>query len=107
MLPRYKHYNRAAPQQDKKMHIPLPAPKVFAATKNQRPPLALSVVSAPSLTTQTSYASRNDTCGRQSSAPKATALLARVASSPTQKPTTPASSPLPSPSVQSSTFRRN
>jgi hypothetical protein len=106
MLPRSKQYNRAALQQEKIMYISLPpTPKAFAAPKNRRPALALSAVSPPSLTTQTSYASRKDTCGRQSS--KATALLARVASSPPPKPPTPAASPILSPSVRSPEFCRN
>jgi len=89
-----------------KMYISLPPPQKHPQKAGgRRPPLTPSTVSPPSLTAQTSSAARQEMS--RCASPKATALLARVASSPPSPRTTPMSSPLPSPYMKGPPLSRS
>lgn len=76
--------------------LPTEAPQ-RSRSGSRRPPLTPSTVSSPCLTTHVPVASRRDS-GSSSSPTKASALLAKVVSSPTTpRGETPAESPMPSP----------
>ncbi|OAL51067.1 hypothetical protein IQ07DRAFT_410090 [Pyrenochaeta sp. DS3sAY3a] len=77
--------------------LPTEAPQ-RSRSGSRRPPLTPSTVSSPCLTTHVRVASRRDSSGSSGSPTKASALLAKVASSPTTpRGETPAESPMPSP----------
>ncbi|CAO2649483.1 Nn.00g068680.m01.CDS01 [Neocucurbitaria sp. VM-36] len=76
--------------------LPTEAPQ-RSRSASRRPPLTPSTVSSPCLTTLVPVTSRRDS-GSSSSPTKASALLAKVVSSPTTpRGETPAGSPMPSP----------
>jgi len=68
---------------------------------SRRPPLTPSTVSSPCLTTLVPMASRRDSASGTTASPtKASALLAKVVSSPATPRETPAGSPFPSPEMR-------
>ena len=79
--------------------LPTEAPQ-RSRSGSRRPPLTPSTVSSPCLTTHVPVASRRDS-GSSSSPTKASALLAKVVSSPTlPRVETSAGSPMPSPETR-------
>lgn len=77
--------------------LPTEAPE-RSRSGSRRPPLTPSTVSSPCLTTHVPMTSRRDSSGSSGSPTKASALLAKVVSSPTTpRGDTPHGSPMPSP----------
>ncbi|KAH7348056.1 hypothetical protein BKA66DRAFT_432556 [Pyrenochaeta sp. MPI-SDFR-AT-0127] len=77
--------------------LPTEAPE-RSRSGSRRPPLTPSTVSSPCLTTHVPMTSRRDSSGSSGSPTKASALLAKVVSSPTTpRGETPQGSPMPSP----------